>query len=155
MEQLTLDFSPELLPANPVVVLATPDFGRRWGRFAFPDRPKVIRERTVITARPIYMHRVEETLCFVPRITRTPEKFIRAAGSPALGRHSYLFAGQIVACDYFQYRYRESKTTHWRSDVIVDCGIPLNCSFGSEWDWMHTVVQFDPRKSEPGGSLRG
>src|SRR5262249_29481114 len=47
------------------------------------------------------------------------------------------------------------KTTHWRSDVIVDCGIPLNFSFGSEWDWMHTVVQFDPREAEPGRFIAG
>lgn len=83
---------------------------------------------TALCADPVYMHRVgaREYLC--PVITETPGKFLRRAGSAALGPNAYLFAGEIVARARAEGREWEPKGT-WHLDLIVDCGLPLHFHF--------------------------
>ncbi|MBI3946159.1 MAG: hypothetical protein HY321_09595 [Armatimonadetes bacterium] len=88
----------------------------------------------------MYMHRVDEDprhSHLVPVVAPTPTKILRATGSHTLGPNSYLFAGDVTACDRYRIRYGgqhpgETPEESDRLDFIVDCGLPLRFSFGSE-----------------------
>lgn len=95
------------------------------------SRPDIIPYWTVLFADSVYIQRADREHKFYPSIGKHGEKMIRSTGSAALGAHSYLFVGQVVAtdrCAMLQKDYEHGGTRRldeWQMSSIVDCGLPL------------------------------
>jgi hypothetical protein len=135
----------------------------RWntpqGRLQKPTSPETDRTQVVIGAQPIYLHRIGKKQYLVPVVSETPQKFLRPTRSLSLGPHSYLFAGEIIACDHYRIRYGghskdEEAVEVWRTNCIVDCGIPLHFNFGPEY-WCQEVPHFKAKEAERGVYIAG
>lgn len=120
--------------------------------------PPEIIFQTSLEAKPLYMHLIGETIGVVPVVTDKSEKFLRPTLSSMLGPHSYLFAGEISACDHYTLKARRDGVDEeiWGVNFIVDCGLPLCFRFGPhEMGSRLSVPQFSVRSIKRGGRVVG
>lgn len=99
-----------------------------------PPQPKSIPMTGVICAhRTVYWQTVGARHRMGPAIVEGEERLLRATGSEALGVNSYLFAGEVVACERRVIEFSSGPGGHrhggeWHLNYVVDSGIPLHMS---------------------------
>lgn len=95
------------------------------------SRSSIIPVETTLFAQSIYMQRADRLRKYYPSIGKHGDRMIRPTGSDALGAHSYVFVGQVVAtdrCAMLQNDYEHGdlrRLDEWQLSFVVDCGVPL------------------------------